>query len=216
MSAIRRLTVSKVPMMKGRTPHELVIGNTPDISVYSKFSWYEVVYYLDNDGEQKVAHWIGHSENHGSGNCYWLLPESCKPIVRSTVWSIPEMEKTSDGTRSLILNLKEEVNKRIGDKSVDSENYPVEVGIFEGEEDEERNIAPQDPQADIVGGEEFTPDSFEKYLSTEVMLPKNGQLHRGTVRKRVLSENGDPVGLANENPLLDTREYVVEFQDGGT
>ena len=36
----------------------------------------------------------------------------------------------------------------------------------------------------------------------------------GRVTKRLRDADGNPIGRANENPILDTREYVVEFDDG--
>mgnify|MGYP003334491099 CR=1 FL=1 len=35
-----------------------------------------------------------------------------------------------------------------------------------------------------------------------------------SVIKRRKDKEGNPVGIANNNPILDTREYVVEFMDG--
>ncbi|KAI2495882.1 Reverse transcriptase (RNA-dependent DNA polymerase) [Fragilaria crotonensis] len=38
----------------------------------------------------------------------------------------------------------------------------------------------------------------------------------GKVTKRLRDAEGRPIGMANINPLLDTREYSVEFRDGRT
>ena len=40
------------------------------------------------------------------------------------------------------------------------------------------------------------------------------QMALGKVVKRARNDAGDPMGRANDNPILDTREYVVEFDDG--
>ena len=37
---------------------------------------------------------------------------------------------------------------------------------------------------------------------------------QGRVTKRLRDNDGNPIGRANTNPILDTREYVVEFNDG--
>ena len=37
---------------------------------------------------------------------------------------------------------------------------------------------------------------------------------QGRVRKRVWDNDDNPIGKATENPILDSREYVVEFKDG--
>ena len=38
-------------------------------------------------------------------------------------------------------------------------------------------------------------------------------LAQGRVHKRARDNDGSPIGIANENPILDSREYVVEFKD---
>ncbi len=37
---------------------------------------------------------------------------------------------------------------------------------------------------------------------------------QGRVVKRSRDKNGNPIGRANDNPILDTHEYNVEFEDG--
>ena len=50
----------------------------------------------------------------------------------------------------------------------------------------------------------------------ELTLPKgddpNPQYSR--VTKRLQDANGIPIGTANENPILDSRMYEVEYHDG--
>jgi hypothetical protein len=60
---------------------------------------------------------------------------------------------------------------------------------------------------------EIAPEIGDNYLSSELMLPKGGVMVKGhvTVRKRDL--DGNPVGHANDNSILDTRSYIVNFDD---
>ena len=37
---------------------------------------------------------------------------------------------------------------------------------------------------------------------------------QGKFCKLTRDNNGNPIGIANENPILDSREYVVEFKEG--
>ncbi len=46
------------------------------------------------------------------------------------------------------------------------------------------------------------------------MLPVGGTVQCGEVFRRQRDHNGRPVGLWNDNPILDTWEYVVQFPDG--
>ena len=62
----------------------------------------------------------------------------------------------------------------------------------------------------------FTPDMFDDtYLNMELALPRGGgEVELGRVVKRMRDKDGLPIGTANDNPILDTRLYEVEFPDG--
>lgn len=65
------------------------------------------------------------------------------------------------------------------------------------------------PEAD-----EWTPETFDQYLTAEVLLPVRGELVRAQVTGRKRGADGNPVGTANANPILDSREYEAKFQNG--
>jgi hypothetical protein len=67
--------------------------------------------------------------------------------------------------------------------------------------------------------EDFTPEVFgDTYLNMEIALPHGGMDPEDTqfakVTKRLHDAEGRPIGTAHDNPMLDTREYEVEFLDG--
>jgi hypothetical protein len=67
------------------------------------------------------------------------------------------------------------------------------------------------PEADS-----FTPESYDEYLLAQVSLPVGGEFKRGEVIRRKRDHNGRPIGVRNTNPMLDTREYEVQFPDGSS
>ena len=65
--------------------------------------------------------------------------------------------------------------------------------------------------------EEFTPDTYnDRYLNMELAVPRgdNPNPQYAKVTKRLRDADGIPIGTANENPILDSRMYEVEYQDG--
>ena len=46
------------------------------------------------------------------------------------------------------------------------------------------------------------------------MLPRGGTLARGRVTERKRDHEGNVIGRSNANPILDSREYGVKFEDG--
>ena len=43
------------------------------------------------------------------------------------------------------------------------------------------------------------------------MLPRGDEMAMGQVTKRSRDSDSNPLGAAHENPILDTRQYIVEF-----
>ena len=63
--------------------------------------------------------------------------------------------------------------------------------------------------------ETFTPEVFDDtYLNMELTLPHKESRTWAKVTKRLRDADGLPIGTANENPILDSRVYEVEYSDG--
>ena len=62
----------------------------------------------------------------------------------------------------------------------------------------------------------FTPDMYDTYLNMEPALPQGDSLEprMARVTKWLKDANGIPIGTADDNPLLDTTMYEVEYLDG--
>ena len=59
-----------------------------------------------------------------------------------------------------------------------------------------------------------TPDVNGNCVNTSVMLPRGSRYARGKVIGRKRNAYGNAVVRTNGNPILDTREYCVGFDDG--
>ena len=214
--AQRRLTASNIPSLRGRTPHEHVTGETPNITAHAQFEWYQWVYFLGTDGKQSLARWLGPAEGIGGEDCHWLLTETCHPIAKSTVWTVPDEDMINPEKKLVRDAFDAKVKSRIGEED-SNEVYDAQLPDYGDLFDDDDFIEdPMEPEAAMPEADDFTPDSYDNYLTAEVLLPRDGQLHSGTVRKRVTDADGNPVGKAHSNPLLDTRSYEVEFPDGST
>ncbi len=54
------------------------------------------------------------------------------------------------------------------------------------------------------GDAKITPEMGDNYLSAEIMLACGGTMVKGCVAARKRDWDGNPNGLANSNPILDT------------
>jgi hypothetical protein len=59
------------------------------------------------------------------------------------------------------------------------------------------------------GDAEIVPKIGDNYLPAELMLPKGGVMMKGCMTARKPDRDGNSVGNANDNPVLDTRSYIV-------
>ena len=106
---------------EGRTPLEIITGETPDISEYLDFDFYDWVLYRSNAGlgEVEVAKWLGVSHRVGRLMSYWLLPESGIPISATTVQRMTNDEKSTEEMQKRMEQYEESLRSTFDAKSAD-------------------------------------------------------------------------------------------------
>ena len=83
---------------------------------------------------------------------------------------------------------------------IDDEGTEGDVDAFHEEVPE-----PYEPEAAMPEADDYTPEALDQYLTANVVLPHNDTMQKGYARARKRDANGNPKGIANNNPLLDTR-----------
>ena len=91
------LVVSSSKYAKGRTPIKHTTGETPDISKYLDFSFYDWVIFRQNAGlgEASIGRWLGVSHRVGQLMSFWILPVSGVPISCVTVQALTTVEQNT-------------------------------------------------------------------------------------------------------------------------
>jgi hypothetical protein len=79
------------------------------------------------------------------------------------------------------------------------QDFPYEDLTPDPEYFEDTNIIDHD-----YGDAEIMPQMGDNYLSTELMLPKGGVMAKGRMTVQKCDQDGNPIGLANNNPIFDT------------
>ena len=59
-----------------------------------------------------------------------------------------------------------------------------------------------------------TPKANDNDVNASVMFPRGNIHDRGKVIGRKIDEYGNAIGTTNNNPILDTRKYSVDFDYG--
>ena len=228
-SGVRRLTALDIYRLQGRVPAEARLGNTPDISEFAQFEWYEFVKYHDGNDNHKVKYGrvLGPAKNSGANMCFYILTGNGSVIARDTVSSLDDEELRKESTKHRIREFDDFITAKYGDRKTNSGEQELDremlkeggivpdvnvdlfndvVSALEWEQDE--------PEAAMPEVDDYTPDSVDTYLKAEVVIPRGGTLERGTVVRRARGPDQRPIGRRNDNPILDTRSYEVQFEDG--
>jgi hypothetical protein len=107
VAELRCLTAQPLYSLHGRTSYELETGNTPDISEYITFSWFQPIWYYDKtnfpDENNHIGRWISVAHNIGQAMCFWILSKSGVPIARTTVRPITDDELQTDTVKQELL-----------------------------------------------------------------------------------------------------------------
>jgi hypothetical protein len=88
---------------------ELISGQTPNISEWLNFDFYDRVWYWDqkkmdmSDEQARIGRWLGIAHRIGSDMTYWILTEAGNVIARSTVQHITIMDMAIDAIKTRVL-----------------------------------------------------------------------------------------------------------------
>ncbi|KAI2501803.1 Reverse transcriptase (RNA-dependent DNA polymerase) [Fragilaria crotonensis] len=224
----KQAAYASILALHDRVPCEVIEGNTPDISEYAQFDWYQYVWYHDPavqfpEDARKLGRWIGVAHDVGSPMTFWVLPASCKVIARSTVSQLSDDELADPIVKNRMVELDLAIAEKIGNAITDDAMDDALIGLFPEVPDDvflpddDGDHEPFDDDADFVPeADDHTPEAYDEYLTAEVLLPIMGNVTKAKVTGRKRDSDGNPIGKRHANPMLDTREYEVVFPDGAT
>ena len=211
--------------LSGSTALDQLIGETPETSEYLDFTCYDWYWYNDNAGlgETKLGGWLVVSHRVGSLMSYWILAQKGNFILHTTVSRVMNLETQVDSTKSRLQEFDTAITDRLNDEAhiiiEEGKSQPYNWSDHPFDEDldfvDEFHLVVSNDEIKEAD-EEFTPDTYDdQYLNMELAVPRgdNPNPQYTKVTKRLRDANGIPIGTANENPILDSCMYEVEYQD---
>ena len=223
---INNLTARDIFKLHGQVPQTTVTGETGDISNVWKFGWYEWCYFLESSEafpqpKKCLARCLGPATGVGNEMSQWVLKENGKVVARRTVVPLTEAERHNPievTKRELFDRL---IERRWGRSLNQSGNFESSDVPGQEEENTWEPYSDEEEQANKVHDMDDVTDArgllinqqpmYDKFLNLEL------QLHNGMaakVMKRITGESGEQVGLYDDNPMLNSIMYEVEFDDG--
>ena len=220
--------------LAGATPHSYLTGDVTDISNIASFKWYEWVKYRKEGAKtaypfpsEHLGKCLGPAENKGNAMSQFVLTMDGAVLPIQTLRKLTESEMESEKTAMNAFD--EKIKKRYGDHLSPPSNWRARRVQFsdEGQHDDllwENEDEPEPerafPYEDEGGKEHQMPEidevpDLDRLIGAEVVLPKDGTaMKAGKVIGRALDKRGYPLGVYNEDPMLDSRIYEVMFPDG--
>jgi Reverse transcriptase (RNA-dependent DNA polymerase) len=219
---VRSNTVHDVYALDTQVPETIVSGETSDISTFAEFAWYEWVKFRDTavsfpEDTMLLGRDLGPAIDIGPAHTRKILKANGQIVYRSTVRPLTPDELASPEEGKGRVDYDNGILQRLGDPTTwqdladdpefDTPKLPSyeddSGGTVEQRRDEEGHLEPAP-----------TPDSHDQYIGAEVLLPTGDRMLTGRVTGRKRDSEGNPIGTASTQPVLDTRVYTVEFPDG--
>ena len=116
---VMQCTASTSGDLSGRTALEQLTGETPEISEYLHFTFYDWCWYNDNAGlgETKLGRWLGVSHRVGSLMSYWVLTQKGNVISCTTILLVTNLEMQVDSTKSRLQEFDTAIIDRLNDEA---------------------------------------------------------------------------------------------------
>ena len=219
-SLIRSHTAHDIFKLNGRTPEAMMMGETPDISYICEFGWYDWVMFRDEvapypEPKLVLGRYLGPSVDVGPAMSARIIKANGQVVDRSTFRHLTADELQDEVHKATRDDFTKLLHEKLGSAATFAD---LTLGGDGGRSfllPTPEHIPYDDVPFDILEEELMpTPESGDEYVNAEVMLPRGNAMQRGRVVKRKRDDDGNIVGTANANPILDTRVYEVMFPDG--
>ena len=229
VSDLRSITATRHLYLDDVTHFEKVHGYTPNISEFLSFKWFQWVLYQDPDSPTKaeLGRWLGPAHDICQGMAYHILTRDGTVVTRSTVSQLSPADKISqdilkqqesftNGVDDSIGNFSSTTLKHVSGDMLGDDIYDNIFKDFDPEAcvyDENGDLITFSPMDNPQESEAPVLEQGDQLIGTKIQLPLSGELREATVVQRKRNFDGTLVGTANPNPILDSRQYDVDFGD---
>jgi hypothetical protein len=170
--------ISRSP--EGRTGVERITGDTPDISEFMDFGFYDRMWYWgkpSDDNNPKMGRWLGVAHRIGSAMCYYVLSKTGKVLTRTTVQHVTLLEMATDDVKAKAEAFNVSLRGRLYDA-----NFVTTDDVFVGHFLEDKVDREEDAIAEenAIEQDDFTGDACNQYVGAELMLPSGDGMIKGS------------------------------------
>jgi hypothetical protein len=155
-----------------------------------------------------LGQYLGPTTDVGSALTAKILKSNGQTVCRLTLLHLNNEEIHCPILQEMRRVFDETIANHSGPNATDQDFPAEDLTLDYNFYDDDHDLYPDH------GDLEVTPEIGDTYLNTEISVPRGGTLMKGRVTSRKRDKDGNPVRLANANPILDTREYTFTFDNG--
>ena len=158
-----------------------------------------------------MGRWLGPAVDVGSALTYKIFKSNGQVVLRSTIRHLTLDKLTNPDHIAITKAFDDNIIQKLGVPATEHDfDKDYLTPTYEYYDYDHQDATPNTPPEQLT----LTPEIGDNYLNMELMLPRGGTLVRGQVTERKRDHEGNVIGRSNDNPILDTREYEVKFEDG--
>ena len=161
--------------------------------------------------KKTLGRYLGPTKDIGPVMTAKILKSNGKIVARSSFTAVSADEKEQPNFKENMAKFTVLVNKALPSLGKTAK------GPMNEETPEYLPYSDWDGQKDpvtIPDRDDYDISTYDPYLHSQVYLPHEGETKLAQVKSQKRDSDGNLIGRAAANPIQDTQEYVVEFEDG--
>jgi hypothetical protein len=220
---VRSHTSLDIYGLEGHVTESKIKGETVEISTIAEYPWYEWVKFRDTAGKFPVSKIqlgrdLGADIDIGPAMTRKILKQNGSIMYRSSVRPLTQDEIQSPTEKKEREEFDIAIEEKFGpamnkdDFQNDPDYADFVTPTYNCYEDDEFPPSKM-PYIDDIK-KEHDIDTYDQYVGAHVRVPIGDEIRSGKVLRRKRELDGTVRGRANDNLVLDTRTYEIEFPDG--
>jgi hypothetical protein len=204
----------------GQTPYANTFGVQGDISNICNFGWYEWIYYRDHGNfpaaKEKLGRALGPMKNEGNEMSQSILTLRGTIVPRRTLRKLLPSELHNEGEKRKRQLFDDVIRSKLGD-SISLPSKPLDTSYTPYSDDVEPDpvqLPKDNDPTDTNGNAMFEKPLTDRWIHAELHLPQGEELKSAKVINRAKDSDGNFIGTYDDNPVLNSMVYDVEFPDG--
>ncbi len=220
---INNLTARNLFQLHGTNAHTALTNEEGDISNLCQYAWYDWCFYREQSSKfpfdkEILGRVLGPAKGEGNDMAQWILKANGNVVPRRSLRHLTVAEIHSPVVSKQQKIYDTLIERRWG-TSMSAPPKESKDNTFEEyeDDDEEPRIIPEvEDTVDSNGRLLEQQPMYDKLINAEVALQLGDEMCSGKVVRRSLGPDGGTAGMYEDNPMLNSVIYDIEFPDGQT